>query len=105
MIFPNPITFAKSLFRGVFKFLAGAPIQVPADVWQSRLKVCRSCSHYEGGQCQKCSCFVVLKSWLSYESCPLGSWVECSGSSHNWLSKWLPTKFRQACLRVCKALA
>ena len=61
--------------------------RAPKEVIRFRRDVCRKCDHSEkrrvrGGplgitslsQCQVCSCFIVAKTKLASEKCPLGKW-------------------------------
>jgi hypothetical protein len=40
-----------------------------------RLEFCKACPKLaDTGQCTKCGCFVVSKTWYEDDACPLGKW-------------------------------
>lgn len=106
MIFPNPVTFVVAMFRWACGYLAGEKPVATSDCQNARLVQCHACEQYASGQCKKCTCYVVVKTWLSSEKCPLGKWdVELSpaGETNNWISKCLPLTIRRWLLRRVKA--
>lgn len=71
MKFPSLKTF----IRALWKFL-GRPELAPLGVVEVRRARCQLCPHNENGQCQKCTCFIGLKTMFSTESCPDRRWSE-----------------------------
>lgn len=49
---------------------------VEVDVYDQRIKTCRSCDHLIKitNTCKKCGCFMILKAKLESASCPVGKW-------------------------------
>ena len=42
---------------------------------ESRMSLCRSCEHFTKMQiCNKCACFMPLKTWFKISKCPLEKW-------------------------------
>lgn len=39
-----------------------------------RRAICEGCPDRDGKQCGKCSCFIVVKTRLATEHCPVGRW-------------------------------
>lgn len=59
-------------------------ILVDKEISEARMKICESCEFY-GMQdvkinwmgekrCQKCSCYMPMKTTLAIASCPVGKW-------------------------------
>lgn len=71
---PNVFRFLKSMLRSAIGRMAGIPVTVPRSVQDTRAMMCRYCPHQRDGQCLKCTCFILPKTWLSAESCPLKYW-------------------------------
>lgn len=53
----------------------------------ARLDICRSCEYliHMTGQCKKCGCFMVAKTYLANANCPVGKWgaVEVQNKEDN----------------------
>jgi hypothetical protein len=41
---------------------------------EKRLAICNACANNLSGQCQKCECFISLKTKFADESCPERYW-------------------------------
>jgi len=76
MVFPNPFRASVSIFRAVRAYWKGDFAFVSGRVLQKRRSLCNNCFHRDPqtDQCRKCSCFLVLKTQLSTEKCPLDRW-------------------------------
>ena len=78
MRFPSPIRFAAALLRVWRAFRLGDPIAAPEWLRKKRKRVCLSqsgkCYSPRIDQCQRCSCFVGMKSALLTEDCPRKLW-------------------------------
>jgi hypothetical protein len=45
------------------------------DVAYSRLQICLGCEHLQKHtRCDKCGCFMKVKTKLTYAKCPIGKW-------------------------------
>jgi hypothetical protein len=49
----------------------GRPVLAPKDEIEARMNLCKACEHLKGHRCGICSCFVVAKTQLAGEQCPL----------------------------------
>jgi len=49
---------------------------VPDEIYEERLKICKSCIYYSKmlGQCKRCLCFMKLKARLAPMACPQKYW-------------------------------
>lgn len=76
MRIPNPWTAALAAGRALWGFFSGKNILASETVVEERLQQCESCLFFdpEFRQCNKCSCFVDVKSQLATETCPEGRW-------------------------------
>jgi hypothetical protein len=76
MRFPNPFYAIGAFYRAVKRLFSVKPSFVTEETAQKRLKACEECPHFDPavGQCQVCSCFVILKAQLTTENCPKGRW-------------------------------
>lgn len=59
--------------------MRGKPVLSPPEVVDRRLETCEACSeHYRDGfaalRCRECSCFLMAKTMLATERCPLKKW-------------------------------
>ena len=42
---------------------------------EKRMKICKSCENFTKIQsCNKCGCFMPLKTWFKIFNCPIGKW-------------------------------
>jgi hypothetical protein len=78
MKFPNPVNFAKALWRMAYAWMHGLPLFVDNHVALRRRNECRSrdgdCYDAVSGQCQVCTCWVTTKTLVATERCPRGHW-------------------------------
>jgi hypothetical protein len=74
MIFPNPISFVKSMCGVVWHWFHGVQIICPQEVQQERQDICDPCDRQKDGQCLECTCFTFLKTQFSAEKCPKKKW-------------------------------
>ena len=51
----------------------GSP-RSPEELEKYRLSICQTCEHYVRRRCQKCGCFMKLKTKLEHAKCPVGKW-------------------------------
>lgn len=57
--------------------LAKAALQIdkaPATIMHERRGICHQCEHLQSGRCDKCKCFILAKSRLLSQDCPLDKW-------------------------------
>lgn len=49
---------------------------VSAEVQESRMTICKSCSEYNSliSQCKKCHCLLIGKTKIEKATCPIGKW-------------------------------
>lgn len=77
MIFPNPIRFAKALWRALRARWGGFDVWTTEEEREDRLFSCDLCPDLEPGtrQCRGCTCFVDVKAGLTMEECPRKFWL------------------------------
>jgi len=77
--FPSIYQQARNL-QGAVKRVAraaagGEEILAGDEEKERRMNVCRKCRHMSSkGRCSQCGCFIVFKSGLKTEECPIGKW-------------------------------
>lgn len=76
MKFPNPVRFVRSIFGDLLYWWRYGRFMAREETIEWRLRVCGACPHLIDGQCQRCSCFVRLKTQLAGERCDLDYWSE-----------------------------
>lgn len=62
----------KKIFKGWLKLLFAT--REERELSKMRKKVCRKCIYENKGICEKCGCFLIAKSLLKNEECPIGKW-------------------------------
>lgn len=78
MTIPNPFDFLRAMLRAGRAAAHGKSVLVTERQQSRRLRICAACPFYDGRvhQCNKCGCFVDLKTLLRTESCPVGRWSD-----------------------------
>lgn len=107
MIFPNPITFFRSMLKAGLARVAGIPLTVPLEAQEARLTFCHLCPFKRGGQCLRCTCFILPKTLISVESCPMGYWdtyLTPRDSDVLFKKPWLLRQLQRLAIRMFKAL-
>jgi rRNA maturation endonuclease Nob1 len=59
---------------------AGAKLlknKVSEEIQQYRYSICQSCDklYKPTDNCKVCGCFMKVKTWMPYQSCPIGKWT------------------------------
>jgi hypothetical protein len=67
---------AQSVIRNVQSVAAGNPLRLTEQDANSRLEICKTCEFFNSIQsrCNKCGCFMAVKTYLKAEKCPIGRW-------------------------------
>ena len=39
-----------------------------------RIKICMACKKFKNNVCDRCHCFMPVKSWIKIAKCPDGKW-------------------------------
>lgn len=60
----------KNIIVGWYRFLFAKRSQMAKD----RLKICKLCNQRTGNICSNCGCFLLAKTELDEERCPIGKW-------------------------------
>jgi hypothetical protein len=63
------------------RFVMSGFQEVPENVQQERLSICKECPFFSGGEnpeCEKCGCLLNLKTKWATEKCPIDKWLEYS---------------------------
>ncbi len=48
--------------------------QVPDDIYEKRLAVCKECERLNAGTCMACGCYVELRAAMAASHCPKKKW-------------------------------
>jgi hypothetical protein len=70
VIFPNPVRFARALWRVLVTWINGGKVIAPPEEQHKRRFECSVCTHHEDGQCKLCTCFTEMKVIFATEECP-----------------------------------
>jgi len=67
---------AESMVRNVQSVAAGNAFRLSEEQANSRLDICKTCEFFNSAQsrCNKCGCFMAIKTYLKAEKCPIGKW-------------------------------
>ena len=57
-----------------FDFFKDSTEYVDEELKMERLSICESCDFYKMKICQKCGCFMPLKTKLKHANCPIYKW-------------------------------
>tara|TARA_B100000131_G_scaffold321096_1_gene370896 strand:- start:1949 stop:2323 length:375 start_codon:yes stop_codon:yes gene_type:complete len=73
---PSWLQMGKNLFRdlkSVAKDAFKGQALVPDSVQAERLEICKACDWFDKakGRCNKCGCYMDVKTWLASVECPL----------------------------------
>jgi hypothetical protein len=51
-------------------------IKLPEEERNARYDICKSCEWFftPTSTCKKCGCFMAIKTYMPYQSCPIGKW-------------------------------
>jgi len=68
----NPLGMALQATKEVTKWvLDGAHKAKDAD---ERMAICNACEFLKGDRCDKCGCFMSIKTKMATAQCPIGKW-------------------------------
>lgn len=58
------------------ELVSGKKIISPAELSAERLNICKNCQSLDKKyiRCLECGCFLLAKTKISFEECPLGKW-------------------------------
>jgi hypothetical protein len=67
---------ANSAIRNIKSVAAGNPLKATDQEGNNRLNICKSCEFFNTIQqrCNKCGCYMAVKTYLKAEKCPIGKW-------------------------------
>lgn len=84
MIFPNPVTFIRAVFRSTVAKRRGYDLLATEEEQESRWIHCLPCPYKIGEQCKLCTCFLHAKIMLTQEECPkpVSKWGRILRRSH-----------------------
>jgi hypothetical protein len=77
---PSVASMAKnvvhSVVQNVQSVAAGNTLKLSDQEANNRLDICKSCDFFNSTQtrCNKCGCFMAVKTYLKAEKCPIGKW-------------------------------
>jgi uncharacterized protein DUF6171 len=70
----GPLERVVSFSASVARFAAGGFQVVSQEVREQRQAACRQCEHFSRGSCLICGCFILPKTALPHEACPIARW-------------------------------
>lgn len=67
---------AQSVVRNAASVAQGNALKLDPSEANRRLSICRGCEFFssEAQRCQKCGCYLSVKTYLKAEKCPVGKW-------------------------------
>ena len=73
---PNFAEKMSTFMRSVALFANSGFSIVESEVRKERMSVCESCEHFDvnKNKCNKCGCYLKVKTAFSHESCPVKKW-------------------------------
>lgn len=84
---PNILQKAQNFGKAVVKHAQNGFINVATNIKQERLDICKSCEFYnstnpDNPTCNKCGCFLKIKTGWASEKCPIGKWSDIKTQSN-----------------------
>lgn len=66
----------QSVVRNFKSVAAGNNLKISDQEAAKRLEICKGCQFFNTAQsrCNKCGCFMAIKTYLKAEKCPIGRW-------------------------------
>jgi hypothetical protein len=71
---PSVIQMASSLVNSAARFATGGLRTVTKEIHDQRLATCQRCEHFSRGSCMICGCYILPKTAMPHEACPLDKW-------------------------------
>lgn len=70
------ISAAQSVIKNAASVAQGNALRLDPTDANKRLLICQGCEFFSSGsqRCQKCGCFLSVKTYLKAEKCPMGKW-------------------------------
>lgn len=83
---PNIIQKAQNLTKAVVKHAQNGFISVSNNIKEERLSICKGCEFYnqtnpDNPTCNKCGCFLKIKTGWASEKCPIDKWMDIKTQS------------------------
>lgn len=80
---PNIIEKASNFANSIIKHISNGMVKASDSVKQERMNICKSCPFFnsENTTCNKCGCFLEVKTGWASEKCPEGKWLEVKTQS------------------------
>jgi hypothetical protein len=70
------VNATQSVIRNAASVAQGNSLKLDPAEANKRLSICQGCEYFSSGsqRCQKCGCFLSVKTYLKAEKCPVGKW-------------------------------
>lgn len=80
---PSFIEKTKNFTKSIINHISSGMIKVSDSVKQERMNICKSCPFFnsENITCNKCGCFLEIKTGWASEKCPEDKWLEVKTQS------------------------
>lgn len=83
---PSLIVKAKNFTNSVINHVSNGMAAVSASVKEERMAICRACPFFnetnpKSPTCNKCGCFLDIKTGWASEKCPEGKWLDIKTQS------------------------
>lgn len=83
---PGIIQKAQNFGAAVARHAQNRFINVATNIKQERLDICKNCEFYnstnpDNPTCNKCGCFLKIKTSWASEKCPIGKWADIKTQS------------------------
>jgi hypothetical protein len=83
---PNMIQKAQNFGKAIVKHAQNKFISVSNNIKEERLSICKNCEFYnqtnpDNPTCNKCGCFLKIKTGWASEKCPINKWLDIKTQS------------------------
>lgn len=83
---PSIIEKASNFTNSVIKYVSNGMVNVSDSIKQERMEICRACPFFnetnpKNPTCNKCGCFLEVKTGWASEKCPEGKWFDIKTQS------------------------
>jgi len=80
---PSLIQKAQNFATSVVNHISNGMVKVSDPIKKERMEICRACPFFNASNttCNKCGCFLEVKTGWASEKCPEGKWDEVKTQS------------------------
>lgn len=79
---PSLLQKAQNFTTSIINHISNGMIKVSDSIKEERMNICKSCPFFNpNNTCNKCGCFLEVKTGWASEKCPEGKWLEIKTQS------------------------